>query len=98
MNALCLAGWLRMVCCPPGGTSANPTYDEVCMGFTGHAEVVQVTYDPDQVSHVPGYVVISLLPACNQGLNTETSSTPAVEYQHSSSYGSSSANCGPAQQ
>eukprot|EP00775_Hariotina_reticulata_P010555 gene10555-10715_t len=33
-----------------GGKSANPTYDEVCMGFTGHAEVVQVTYDPNQVS------------------------------------------------
>lgn len=33
-----------------GGSTANPTYDEVCMGFTGHAEVVQCTYDPDQVS------------------------------------------------
>jgi peptide-methionine (S)-S-oxide reductase len=34
-----------------GGKSANPTYDEVCMGFTGHTEVVQCTYDPDQVRH-----------------------------------------------
>lgn len=32
-----------------GGQQAHPSYEEVCMGITGHAEVVQVTYDPDQV-------------------------------------------------
>jgi peptide-methionine (S)-S-oxide reductase len=34
-----------------GGTLANPTYEQVCSGRTGHAEVVQVEYDPDQVSY-----------------------------------------------
>jgi peptide-methionine (S)-S-oxide reductase len=29
-----------------GGTTANPTYEEVCRGTTGHAEVIQIAYDP----------------------------------------------------
>jgi peptide-methionine (S)-S-oxide reductase len=34
-----------------GGHFANPTYEDVCSGNTGHAEVVQVEYDPAQVSY-----------------------------------------------
>jgi peptide-methionine (S)-S-oxide reductase len=33
-----------------GGSSANPTYEQVCSGDTGHAEVVQLTFDPGVVS------------------------------------------------
>lgn len=34
-----------------GGNTASPTYKEVCTDTTGHAEVVQVEYDPDRVSY-----------------------------------------------
>ena len=34
-----------------GGTTENPTYEEVCRGATGHAEVVQITFDPDRVTY-----------------------------------------------
>ncbi|MRR58305.1 MAG: peptide-methionine (S)-S-oxide reductase [Deltaproteobacteria bacterium] len=33
-----------------GGTVAYPLYEQVCMGTTGHAEVVQITYDPGEIS------------------------------------------------
>ena len=34
-----------------GGTKENPTYKEVCDGDTGHAEVIQIVYDPKVVAY-----------------------------------------------
>ena len=34
-----------------GGAKKNPSYQEVCSGFTGHAEVIQITFDPQVISY-----------------------------------------------
>jgi peptide-methionine (S)-S-oxide reductase len=34
-----------------GGHTTNPTYQDICNGDTGHAEVVQVTFDPDVIAY-----------------------------------------------
>jgi peptide-methionine (S)-S-oxide reductase len=45
-----LRGVARVVSGYCGGTVPNPSYEQVCGGATGHAEVVQVTFDPAVVS------------------------------------------------
>src|SRR5437588_5447452 len=34
-----------------GGTKENPTYQDVCTGTTGHAEVIQIGFDPNLISY-----------------------------------------------
>lgn len=34
-----------------GGKTENPTYDEVCSGYSGHAEVIQIIFDPNKITY-----------------------------------------------
>ena len=34
-----------------GGTTKNPTYEEVSSGTTGHVEAIQITYDPSRITY-----------------------------------------------
>lgn len=46
-----LRGVVDVVSGYSGGQRENPSYEAVCSGETGHAEVVQVTFDPTQISY-----------------------------------------------
>lgn len=46
-----LQGVERVVSGYAGGSTPNPTYEDVCSGETGHAEVVQVTFNPGVLSY-----------------------------------------------
>ena len=46
-----LAGVKSAVSGYSGGRLPDPTYEQVCSGLTGHAEVIQVTYDPKKISY-----------------------------------------------
>jgi len=46
-----LRGVTKVVSGYSGGHVPNPSYEAVCTGTTGHAEVVQVTFDPDALSY-----------------------------------------------
>jgi peptide-methionine (S)-S-oxide reductase len=46
-----LEGVERVVSGYAGGTVADPSYEAVCTGATGHAEVVQITFDPSRIGY-----------------------------------------------
>ena len=46
-----LKGIEKVVSGYSGGQTSNPSYEQVCAGTTGHAEVVQITYNPDIISY-----------------------------------------------
>jgi peptide-methionine (S)-S-oxide reductase len=46
-----LKGVERVVSGYAGGRRPNPTYEQVCTGVTGHAEVVQITFDPSVITY-----------------------------------------------
>ena len=46
-----LQGVERVVSGYAGGRRQHPSYEQVCTGATGHAEVIQVTFDPAQISY-----------------------------------------------
>lgn len=46
-----LNGVEKVVAGYSGGRVDNPTYDQVCTGTTGHAESIQITYDPSKISY-----------------------------------------------
>ena len=46
-----LQGVERVVSGYAGGRRPDPSYEQVCSGATGHAEVIQVSFDPDQISY-----------------------------------------------
>lgn len=45
-----LNGVKRVVSGYIGGKTVNPTYKEICNGDTGHAEAIQITFDPNEIS------------------------------------------------
>ncbi len=45
-----LKGVLKATSGYSGGTAVNPTYEEVCTGATGHAECLQIVYDPSVIT------------------------------------------------
>ncbi len=46
-----LRGVEKVVSGYSGGKRPNPTYEQVCAGVTGHAEVIQITFDPNIISY-----------------------------------------------
>jgi len=46
-----LEGVIKVLPGYAGGTTPNPTYEQICTGKTGHAEGIQVEFDPEEISY-----------------------------------------------
>src|ERR1041384_4278053 len=79
-----LRGVERVVSGYTGGHVARPSYEQVCAGATGHAEAVQLTYDPQVVSYkelLEGFFTIHDLTTRNrQGADIGTQYRSAIYY------------------
>lgn len=69
-----------------GGRNANPTYQQVCSGLTGHAEAVQIFFDPDKTSFTEILEVFfkthDPTTLNRQGVDTGTQYRSAIFYQN----------------
>ncbi|MFB3896019.1 MAG: peptide-methionine (S)-S-oxide reductase MsrA [bacterium] len=46
-----LDGVIQVISGYTGGTTKNPTYEQVCSGTTGHYEAIQITFDPNKIAY-----------------------------------------------
>ena len=63
------------------GSTPNPTYEEVCSGYTGHNEVVRVAYDPRKVSYE------TLLKTFWESHDPDAGHAPGRRHRHAVSFG-----------
>ena len=64
-----------------GGKTVNPTYKDICTGETGHAEAIQITFNPNEVAYedlleVFKYKILDLICALPEGFLFNTTGDP----------------------